>query len=240
MGDAPACAVTGGAAEGFYVIQAGDGFDLRKHFDELEQLVRKHEPDLLVLDSLRSLAPGLEENDSAETEAAITPIRRLAQSLGISVLLVHHSKKGGKTYRGSSAIQAAIDASFHLARADGDEDLQRRHLSCSKMRFAAEPERLWLRIGVEGGLVFVSETDPFEGADRVAEAPVRQGLKPKLWELLGQLTTADLARKLERHPKDQTVRRSLDEMARRGLIERGETRSGGGCQVSQALCGLTP
>ena len=85
----------------------------------------QHEPDLLILDSLRSLAPGLEENDSAEMEADITPIRRLAQSLGISVPLVHHSKKGGTTYRGSSAIPAAIDASFHLARADGDEDLQR-------------------------------------------------------------------------------------------------------------------
>ena len=41
-----------------------NGFDLKQHLDELEELVRKHEPKLLVLDSLRSLAPGLDENDS--------------------------------------------------------------------------------------------------------------------------------------------------------------------------------
>ena len=46
--------------------------------------MRRCEPKLLVLDSLRSLAPGLEENDSQQAEAALRPIVRLAQQLQIA------------------------------------------------------------------------------------------------------------------------------------------------------------
>ena len=46
-----------------------DGFDLRRELGRVERLVAKHKPRLLVLDSMRSLAPGLDENDSQEVEA---------------------------------------------------------------------------------------------------------------------------------------------------------------------------
>ena len=48
-----------------------DGFDLKRHMVLLEELVREHEPKVLVLDSLRSLAPGLDENDSMQAEAVL-------------------------------------------------------------------------------------------------------------------------------------------------------------------------
>ena len=73
-------------SSGALVYVEADGFNLRADFDELVELVREHEPNLLILDSLRSLAPGLDENDSLKVEDALRPVVKLGQREGISNL----------------------------------------------------------------------------------------------------------------------------------------------------------
>jgi RecA-family ATPase len=53
-------------ALGVRVADAGR-FDLRRDIGELETLVGEMTPDLLVLDSLRSMTPGMEENATDQT-----------------------------------------------------------------------------------------------------------------------------------------------------------------------------
>jgi hypothetical protein len=65
-----------GVRPGTLVYAEANGFDLRTDFAEIEALVAQHQPSVLMLDSLRSLAPGLDENDSK------TPRPRCALSRG--------------------------------------------------------------------------------------------------------------------------------------------------------------
>jgi hypothetical protein len=50
---------------------AGDDFDLRRDAEELVGIIEAEQADVVILDSLRSLAPGLDENDSGQCEAAL-------------------------------------------------------------------------------------------------------------------------------------------------------------------------
>jgi hypothetical protein len=212
VGDPPPCAPPRLPAEGIEFYEDGSGFDLRQDWQEVERLLDEHEPKLVVLDSLRSLAPGLEENDSGDTEAAIGPIRRLAHDRNIAVILIHHTSKPGHTYRGNTAIMAAVDIAYRLGRAEGDTVPERRSLVCKKMRIGPEPPTRWLNIEFEHGMVLVSEAEPHETEEVPRPAPVRDKLVPQVEAVVreqGPIRLANIARELDRDPKDQSVRRAL-------------------------------
>jgi 5S rRNA maturation endonuclease (ribonuclease M5) len=215
-----------------YVV--AEGFDLTRQFGELEQLVEQLEPRLLVLDSLRSLAPGLDENDSQQAEAALAPLRNLAQRLGIAILVLHHASRSGD-YRGSTAIGAAVQIGFTLKRFDDDPMGQtRRLLHCWKHRPDTEPPDRWLTIKKgDEGKVLISEAAPYEPE---RPAPVRDAVEVAVWAWIEEgcqgvttprgpdtvtppgWVTADACRAVGREPKDATVRRVLKRLEDSGLI----------------------
>ena len=160
-----------------------NAFDLKAHLDELEQLVRGRLPKVLVLDSLRSLTPGLDENDSLQAEAMLRPIVRLTQQLDIATLLLHHASRQSGEYRGSTAIGAAVELGFTLSRIDDDPmAASRRKLACWKSRPAAEPAPRWLTIkpNVSGDIV-LSEAAPYEPPSRT---PAQDDIETALRELI--------------------------------------------------------
>ncbi|MGZ4266908.1 MAG: AAA family ATPase [Solirubrobacteraceae bacterium] len=172
-------------------VQAGtltyveaNGFDLKQHLDDLDQLVRACQPKLVVLDSLRSLAPGLDENDSQQAEAALRPIVRLTKQLNIATLILHHASRMSGEYRGSTAIGAAVELGFTLSRHDEDPmGATRRKLACWKSRPAAEPEPRWLTIKPEiTGDILLMEAAPYEPPPRT---PVQDEVAGALTELVG-------------------------------------------------------
>ncbi len=130
--------------DGVEVAEVG-GLDIRRDFAEVEAEVLDKKPELLVLDSLRSLTPGMDENDTSATARALDPIRRLAHQTGTAVLLIHHANKGGKDFRGASSIRDAVDVLWHLGRAEDDPDLSRRFLHNKKMRVARDGAKLLAR-----------------------------------------------------------------------------------------------
>jgi hypothetical protein len=214
-----------------------DGFDLRRELWRVEQLVARHDPRLLVLDSMRSLAPGLDENDSQEVEAALRPVVRLTQRLKIATLILHHASRGSGEYRGSTAIGAAVELGFTLARIDGDPMSQtRRRLSCWKSRPAREPGERWLTIKEGGGGgILLFEAAPYEPQ---RDAPVRDEVEVALWQWIeggcqgavatrggGNLATpgwtgADACRAIKGpdSKNDGTVRRALERLEAAGLV----------------------
>lgn len=213
-----------------------DGFNLAQDLAELEQLVRQRAPKLLVLDSLRSLAPGLDENDSQQAEAALRPVVRLTQQLQIATLILHHASRMSGEYRGSTAIGAAVELGFTLSRHEDDPmAATRRKLACWKSRPAAEPEPRWLTIKPDSdGGILLMEAAPYEPP---ARAPVRDEIEDALRDLIGGVSgatahmggdtltppswsTADFARHVERDPKDPTVRRAVKRLEDAGVIHR--------------------
>ena len=136
---------------GMLTYVEANGFSLSTDVELLAKLVDEHHPAVLVLDSLRSLAPGLDENDSRPVEAALRPVSRLAQDKTIPVLLLHHAGKQGTEYRGSTAIGAAVEIGFTLSRREEDpEKRTRRRLACWKSRPAPEPEPRWITLEARG------------------------------------------------------------------------------------------
>ena len=40
----------------------------------------------------------------------------------LAILLIHHTNKAGKDFRGASSIRDSCDVLWHLGREDGDDD----------------------------------------------------------------------------------------------------------------------
>ena len=73
--------------------------------------------ELIILDNLSTLATLKDENSASEFTDIIKFILRLKQE-GIACLLVHHSNKGGETYRGSSNLVAPFEVVIGLVGMD--------------------------------------------------------------------------------------------------------------------------
>lgn len=211
------------AANRFHVVEA-EGFSLASDRDELLKLMKKHRPDLVVLDSFRSLWPGGDENDSAAVHAVLDPLRNELRRLRAAGILLHHAGKNGG-YRGSTGIGAACEITFALERVDGDPVRERRRLRNEKCRPAAEPPSRWLTLDAEGGRVHVNEAEPYEG-DGGAGSPVRAELREPVLEAVrsGAVRLSEIARSVHRPPKDGSVRRVLSECVEEGILTK--TRDG--------------
>ncbi len=198
------------------------GLDLRRDISAIEAVVNEANPDLLVLDSFRSMTPGMDENDTGQTARALDPLRRLAHESGTVILLIHHANKAGRDFRGASSIRDAVDVLWHLGRQEDDPDPRRRFLSCRKMRVAAEPERLWLRLEVDRGRVLIDRAEPPEEQDRPVTQPVRAKLSDEIFASMDDrpLRLAAIAELVGRGAKDGSVRNALAALVADGLLTR--------------------
>jgi KaiC/GvpD/RAD55 family RecA-like ATPase len=203
-------------------IAVVDGFDLMRDLDLIAREVDDRRPDLVVLDSYRSMWTG-DENDPARVAPPLYHLnKRIAHRFGCAVLLLHHAGKGDAPYRGSTAIAGAIEIGLTLGRVREDSDRQRRHLDCWKCRPAVEPDRRWLRLDDDRprGMVFVEPADAYEpgmGRPPVRAAQIRNQIVYLLREE-GELPQPDIARRLDRTPKDGTVRRVLESLEAVGEV----------------------
>jgi hypothetical protein len=179
---------------------------------------------LVVLDSLRTLAPDAKENDSDDMAPVVLAAKSLARNTGAAVLLLHH--RGHDTmrdFRGSTAIQDVADLLFVLERVDGDPEARwRRRLRCAKCRIAAEPEDRWLAIRSWRGQLTIATAEPYGQA---REAPVRNKLADEALEFIrqhGRVSRAAVARGLGRDESDGTTRRALKQLVDTGEVVHDE------------------
>jgi AAA domain len=227
-------------ADGVEVYEA-EGFDLRRDLERLAEILASRAPtiDLLVLDSYRSLWGG-EENDSGEVAAALDPLRNLIREFRVAALLLHHTPKSGNGYRGSSAIAASVDLGFTLGRDEDDPDPTRRYLECWKCRVATEPPKRWLSLAPDGDRVLVSEAEPYVGGigrpDSRKQDVANLIARSVLPTLVGNpLTTAEIARAVDRSAGDGTVRRALADLENVGWLPK--TSPHRPCVTSSRPCG---
>jgi AAA domain len=195
--------------------------DVLSDLEELADVISKTNPDLVILDSLRSLWGG-KENESDAAGPALDRIQRMARTYDVGVLLLHHASRGGD-YRGSTAIGAATEITAVMSRAEGDDDPTRFVIRFAKMRPARRPVPMWLRLSADLGVLELEEAEPFSGADEPVKGrpPVaREELSDKMLRALSGrvLRRADLIRAVGRDSKDRTARRVVDRLVEKAAI----------------------
>lgn len=122
------------------------GFSLDVNLLQLEEeLMASGFPGILVLDSLRTLWPEGDENDSGTVTRMLTSLQALARSLDMAVLVIHHPNKSGG-FRGSGALSAVPEIVIKVGRRYKDKDETRRFLQWEKCRLGPARSMKWFAI----------------------------------------------------------------------------------------------
>lgn len=123
-------------------------FSIEINLQSLEDLYDSLFPNLpavLILDSLRTLWPEGDENDSGSVTRMLTALQIFARKYDMAVVLIHHSSKAGG-FRGSGAIQNVPDIVIELGRKFKDKDETRRYLRWEKCRLGPARKQQWFAI----------------------------------------------------------------------------------------------
>ena len=81
--------------------------------------------DLIVMDTFAQVTPGANENSGEDMGKALGYCRKISQSSGAMVLLIHHSgKDASKGARGWSGLKAAADVEYEVFRHENDRSIQ--------------------------------------------------------------------------------------------------------------------
>jgi hypothetical protein len=181
--------------DAFHVADARE-LRLPGDIDRLYALVESTGAKLVVIDSLRRMAPNMREDKSDDTAPVMAALANLARDTDAPVVALHHksTKPNAPDVRGSSALEDQADAVFVLERRRGDpERWTRRRLRCTKMRPDVEPPPMWLSFKVQGGFMTLSEAEPYTGASDGEDEDARSAdeVMADRLRLLATLVSAD-------------------------------------------------
>lgn len=173
---------------------------------KLTAMVEKHQPVLIIVDTMIRLLKLQDSNAYSETSAGLEPLLHLAHERNIALLLLHHTKKSDQgELLGSTGIAASADVILTLGKKDGTRTLaaEGRGVAFEPVTLNFHPDSLFYAMGVP-----------------VDEAEIRAMMTRILTELRhhrGGLRWKDIYTAIEgrKITKDQAIERLLDE----GIIE---------------------
>jgi len=134
------------AAENFIIreINAGRpslmGQDARKSFEATLGMVQ---PQIVILDPLAALCPGMEENESSAMTLILDYISDITQRFRCAVILIHHHSKAGAA-RGSSVFEAWPESDLQATFLSDDDHTVAR--VAAKLRCSYAPGPLYWRM----------------------------------------------------------------------------------------------
>lgn len=88
----------------------------RAQWEELVELAKTKQYDLIVIDTQARVTVGQDENGSDGAGVIVDQFTRLKDACGACVILVHHLNRLGTNLRGSSAIDGAAEAIIQLVK----------------------------------------------------------------------------------------------------------------------------
>lgn len=128
----------------------------------------------VIIDTLARCAVGLDENSAKDAGLIVRDLDRIrAATNGGTVLAIHHTGKDGKTVRGSSAIEAAMDTVYQI---EGDAQLMK--LRRTKRKDGPTPDNLALRL------------EPVPGTDSVVVSGGKVDMTPTVNRLMSTFVQA--------------------------------------------------
>lgn len=170
--------------------------------DQVIALIRRYDPAVVILDNLSTLATLDDENGAAETQRVVRLLTRLKQAK-IATIVVHHSGKSGRSFRGSSMLATTFEAIIGLTRDAGADALDpngsaRFNIEWTKFRGRRDPsigDRSVLLKEAAGSLRWTAETPQDEALIALAaltrsgryttQAAVGRALPEHLWPTPG-------------------------------------------------------
>lgn len=121
--------------------------------EQLNALVDEHGAGVVVIDTLPSFWPVLNENDASEVIDALTPLRGLTEK-GVAVLLIMHPRKGdgeqATATRGSGALPGFVDTIVELRRHDQQSSTDTRRTLKAFGRFPDTPAEAVIELKDDG------------------------------------------------------------------------------------------
>lgn len=187
--------------------------------DHLAGLRQQHGLDLVVIDPLAAFLPGRDENGAGGMLAGLMPLQRLTAE-GVSVLVLHHSRKGespaGQAARGSGALSGYVDIVVEMHWHGRPEDGERRRRLRAWSRHEETPRSLVIELTADG-------------ADYIAHGPVEEDEFAQGWQQLravlegaeGKLTRREIAAQWppgQRPPNEVTLWRWLERAVGEGSV----------------------
>jgi hypothetical protein len=99
---------------------------------------------LIVIDNWQLLVGDHEENDNSFAASIFKALATVAKELKCFILILHHTSKDQKNYRGPSALRAACDVMYAVKMTK--ELIRECEISCSKMRDGPKPPKMTYRL----------------------------------------------------------------------------------------------
>ena len=185
-------------------------------------------PQVIAIDTFAACTPGIDENSSKDMQPILNRLReQLIARLNCAVLLIHHTTKDGKSFRGSSALRGNVANMYYLIQ---DDDLI--ILRSDKQRDSEpSPDRYYRLVKFETRLHPVTGEQLASAAMLPAEKVLDDPDKPKLQlkqktilkmliSFENGLTTRSLQEATE-IPK-VTLWRNIQRLVKLGFIKTGE------------------
>ena len=211
------------------------GWDLNWYY-RFVKLIEKHQPKLVIIDSITGCSRGSAFDENKKEFAS--PIYWLANNNGrtfpaCTILLIHHANKTGG-FRGSTAIRDAVDEVWGLRRPDKRQVEQTgynaRLITVEKSRAGRDGSKLLMKL--ENDLTF-SLADYVElDGDSASPASIVDRVLQRLRAAYPRaLSRADLAADPLCGGSVTAIRKALQRLVSRGLIEVGGSTAGTGGQA---------
>ena len=199
-----------------------NGFQIKREY-YFAQLIKKHKPTLVVIDSLIGSSAGRAFDENKSSFAS--PLYRLTNNNGHSfpattILVIHHANKQGG-FRGTSSIRDAVDETWKLSKPDKELSEQlgtnTRIIRVEKSRFSRMGSCLLLKqlsdlsFELKDYKPKVENSSPASVIDRILEKlrtvypETRSRIDLNADPLIGGNVTA--------------IRKSLERLVDRGLIQ---------------------
>lgn len=222
-----------------FMIPAAPNFLSATDPNEVIDEARRIDASLVVVDTLAQVTPGGDENSAAEMGKALEQCRRIYETTGATVLLVHHAgKDASRGARGWSGIRAAADFEIEVtAAAGGAEKIAR----VTKMKDGRDGDAfgfclapVLIEFDADGDEVISCVVEPTDLPKAGKTLP--RGHKGRVWKAYHELAelgdgkvdiAALVARARERFPmspkgkrdrRKDNARRALTEMVKEALF----------------------
>jgi len=210
------------------------GFDLRNddYIEKLKNIIKANGAGLVVIDALADTAPGADENLVKDMMPLMVNLRRLAEELDITIVLIHHNTKGnGSAYRGSSAIAGAV-ALLVSVQSEGTDSLVKFEIVKS---WDVEPRTFYATAewdALDDSFKLVSTTQSNSNQLSKPESIVLTYIGDN-----GTATASDIKANVTGCTPN-TARNALYQLVTMGLVEKRNSSVGG--RGIQAVYGLSP
>jgi hypothetical protein len=170
---------------------------------QIESLIFELKPSAVIIDPLTNLLK--KEDKKEDVEALLKQFDGLIERYSVSIILIHHARKGkGETLesmRGSSALTGWADTICRIERRDNSKDRIKLDFECRHAVYEVEQLKLNFR----------REDCCFE-EDATLVDDLQKKIEYKLISVGGQVTLAELKVQLEDEASLRTIERAIKGM----------------------------